>query len=138
MVNPAILLEVLRSDPGSMSETVVIERENVTTSDPFYIREPGLSLPYPGPGTLISALVIADDNDFSVFMDVDGQHVIDESFDSLETISNELERISAYQGSRGYVFSASEYEFQDELNIVISPNSEIEFLRQRVEIDTVR
>ena len=120
------------------SEIVVLDDTNVTTDESFHLEEPGTSMPFPGPGMLVSAFVIADSTDFNVTVELDGQTVIADSFANIQSISAELPRIDAYTDGSDEVFSITEYEYQHEIDVVIEPQSQITFSRVRAEADLVR
>lgn len=130
------------SDSVSVVETnelLVIERQGFTTASAFNVKEPGTSMPIAGPGTLKSLLIIAEDDTFEVFFEIDGQTVIDDSFTALEEISDELPDISAYERGDGFfVVTVQDYEFQSAVNAVISPTASATFTRQRAEVDVIR
>lgn len=123
---------------GEVPELVVIERRDFTSGSAFNVKEPGRAFPIDGPGTLDSLLIIADDDDFDIYLAIDGQTLVDDSFASLSAISSELNRISAYDGAPGYVFAATDYEFFDRVEAVIQPQTTITFRRQRAEVDLIR
>lgn len=118
------------------TDLLVIERQNFTTSDAFTLKEPGNSLPLDGPGDLSSLVVSADSDQYDVFLKVDDQVVVNDSWTNVESISGELTRIGAFQDSDdNRVFSASDYSFRDELDAVITPQASVTFSLQRVEVD---
>lgn len=122
-------------------EHVVISRADFTTDGAFQFNEPGTRLEdVRGPGTLVEAWVAAAASDYDVYFAVDGQVVVDASFETLQRRSGELSRIAAYQRGTDnhYVFLAEDYEFQRSVDVVIQPNASITFREQRAEVDVVR
>lgn len=121
-------------------EVVVIERGSLTTDESFHINEPGRSLPVDGPGTLISAFVVADSDQFGVYLSADDEAIADETFVALQANAAEMPRISAYQRPSDdlYVFGATDYEFLHAFDCVIQPDESITFDIQRAEIDLFR
>lgn len=121
-------------------EHVIIQRENFTTNQSFVFHEPGVSMPVSGPGTLVDGLIVCDSDDFTATVTADGQQIISETFATLEQLSQELDRISAYRRAEDgkYVFSIGDYEFQQSVEIAIQPGEQIGFDVQRAEIDIVR
>lgn len=121
------------------SETVVMQREETTTNGSFHISEPGQSLPVAGPGTLVSAVVIAETDQFDVFVELDDQTVASAPAATLRTRSAELERIAVYERENGdTVVTVSDYQFQQHVDVVITPQESITFPLQRAEVDVVR
>lgn len=122
-----------------MNEHVIIQREAFTANSAFHFEEPGRSMPVSGPGTLVNSLLVADSDEFGVYIELDGQTVIDASFPTLMLRSDELDRIAAYRrGDDKYVLAVSGYEFQEEVDVVIQPDGSLSVTLQRAEIDVVR
>lgn len=133
--------EQRRQDPvqteDEVNEPLVIDRRDFTTADAFSIHEPGTTFPIEGPGTLIDLLIIADSDQFDVYVEVDGRKMVGESFTSLQDDTVELARISAYErvGDDNYVFNLTELDFRHQIRASITPQEEITFLRQRADLD---
>lgn len=118
-------------------EAIVIDRQDFTTADAFQINEPGQTFPIDGPGTLIDLLIIADSDQFDVYIAVDGRQIVAEAFTSLLDDTVELARIAAYQrvDDDNYVFNFTDVDFQHQIEAAITPNESITFLRQRADLD---
>jgi hypothetical protein len=116
---------------------LVIDRQDFTTADAFPIKEPGTEFPIEGPGTLIDLLIIADSDQFDVYVEVDGREIVTSSFTRLQDDTVELARISAYQRADdpNYVFDLTQLDFQHQIRAVITPHQEITFRRQRADLN---
>lgn len=121
-------------------EHLVIQREDFTTDRAFTVKQPGVSMPISGPGTLVDAVVVGDSGNFKATVKADGQRIVDDEFTDLELRSSELERIAAYQreADGAFVFAVNDYEFQQDVEVAIDPHESITFLLQRAEVDLVR
>lgn len=124
------------ASPPHRADVLVIERTDFTTTSAFHIQEPGRELPVEGPGTVVNMAVIADSDQFDVFLAIDGETTLSDPFTTLQTRSSELERIGAYERDDGdYVWTASDYDFQDAVDVVITPQESITFRLQRAELE---
>lgn len=94
-------------------------------------------LPIRGSGNLENFLIVADDPQFRVRVNVDDHEVIDDEFNFIESISNELTKISAYKDlDDRHIVSVSNYEFDERVNVLIRPTADpINFEVIRVEVE---
>lgn len=124
-------------DEEDVRSPLVIDRQDFTTASAFDVKEPGRSFPIEGEGTLVDLLVIADSDQFDVYVAVDGKNIVSEDYSSLVDDSVELARIAAYQRTNdsNYVLNVSDVDFRSEIEAVITPREEITFLRQRADLD---
>lgn len=93
-------------------------------------------LPVKDKGKLENFVLIADKSDFEIRLEIDDHNIIDDTYNFISGIQNELSKISAYERNNQYIVSALDYEFTDRLNILIKPISEpINFPLIRVEVE---
>lgn len=120
-------------------ELFFFENKDVTRSntfDPEGDTDEDKSLPLQARGQIDNILLQGDKNTYRVFLRVDSDVVIDnERLSDLQSISQELVHIGAYQKTSGeHVLSVSDYPFKDELIMSISPTEETAFDIIRVEV----
>jgi len=126
---------VCENDP----ELFFFENRNITTSiafDPEGSQKDDDSFPVRGKGQIDNILVQADSDTFSVTLKVDDDELIDNrNWSYLNSISQELAHIGAYQKSSGeYVLSISDYPFKNEVKFSILPTQETTFELIRAEL----
>ena len=124
---------------GDRKTLFYFELDSVTRSTPFVPEDPSNSdktFPVNASGQLDSILVIADSDDFSATIEVDDNTVLDnDSWQSVEAVSQELPHIGAYERREGgYVLSISDYIFNDHVDFSLRPDGETTFETIRVEI----
>lgn len=125
-----------RQPPASRPEVVVIERMDFTTNQGFHIEEPGRAMPIEGAGELVNLAVVADSDQFDIYLAIDGREKASGAATDLEPVSAELERIAVYERNDGrFVWTASEYEFRQSVDAVVTPREQITFQLQRAELD---
>lgn len=114
------------------------ERKSFTSSSSFRPRDENGEKIFPirGSGQVDTILVSADDNTFSVYLELDGKKVIEsESWSDLDTKSNELPHINAYQKTSGeYIVVVNDYPFNEEVDFSITPAGDTSFNTVRAEI----
>lgn len=115
------------------------QNEDLTESNSFRPEDPNdrdKSFPVKAFGQIDSIFVQSPSNNFSVYLEIDGDRIIEsKSWSDLDAISQELAHISAYQRQSGeFVVSVSDYVFNDEIDFSIRPNEEITFDFIRVEL----
>jgi len=93
-------------------------------------------LPLRASGEIDNILMKSQSKDFRIYVEVDDAKVVDSaSYTELETVSNELSNISAYQRSDGsYVVNISDYPFSNDIDVSIAPQSQMTFDLVRTEI----
>jgi len=87
-------------------------------------------------GQIETILVIAQSDTFNITLDIDNDKVLDNnSWQSINDVSQELSHIAGYQRSSGeYVLSISDYPFNDRLDFSIKATGQTTFDRIRVEV----
>lgn len=95
------------------------------------------NLPLELDGKIENFLVVADKPDFSIRVEVDDHDILDDEYSFIESISNELSKVSAYKSTDNtYVVSVMDYDFSNRFNALIKPNAEnVTFEVIRVEIE---
>lgn len=119
-----------------------IEMRDVTKSSVFSPRSTASAtdtstvqddFPITGGGRLDNLLVISNSDQFDINVAVDDRDVVDDSFSTLNSISNELENVSAYSRSNQHIVVVSSYPFNEAIHADIRPRGEINFPRVRAE-----
>ena len=121
-------------------ELTFFERKNITRSTPFdpESKDGKESFPIRGRGSIDNILVQSESDTFGLFLRVDDDDIIDnESFTYLNSISQELSHISAYQRTDGdYIVSITDYPFTESVEFSIIPTEETTFTLIRPEVIT--
>lgn len=114
------------------------ETQNVTRSIAFDPESPDGDEKFPiqGRGSIDNILVQAESDTFEVFLRVDDDTIIDaKKFSYLESLSQELSHISAYQRTNGdYILSITEYPFKERVKFSLIPSQETTFTLIRPEL----
>jgi len=94
------------------------------------------NFPLEASGQIETITIVSDSDTFETTFILDDDKVIDgTSWSELNSISQELAHIGAYQRSEGdYVLSISDYPFNEVVDLSIAPESETTFSLIRVEI----
>lgn len=104
-------------------QTFLIEREGVDVSKWVHISKTNnLRFPFEGPGELVDFLVYCQSPDFQARVEVDNQPVINGSFTTLETRSNDLDKISAYQARGLSILAGGPWPFQESIDARLAPD----------------
>lgn len=114
----------------------LIEQTNITARSQFTPKagsDDQDRLPIHGLGRLDNLVIISNSNLYDVNVAVDDRDVVDDSYDTLNTISNELEHVSAYSRNNSFVVVVTDYPFEEGLHIRIRPRERMTFSRVRVE-----
>lgn len=127
------------SDRKALRETLVFGQEDdITTSSSFRpTTDNGEDIfPLRGSGQIDSMFISSASNTFKVFLELDGDKILDSiSWSDLESQSDELAHIGAYQKSSGdFVVSINDYPFNQEIDFSIKPAQQTSFNTIRVEI----
>ena len=145
-VTNLILIEEMRRN--EVDETVIdveendervffIQQKNVIESTQFTPRASDHhqdELPVRGDGKMHNLLVVADSTNFDVTVYVDDRYVVDDSYNNLSAISDELQHVSAYETPSGsYVVAVSDYPFTKMFDADIRAREPIEFSIIRIE-----
>lgn len=132
--------ETTRVVKDDTPEIYYFEQNNITRNITFDPQQPDTEgdkgFPVRARGQIDSIIVEAQSNDFRLAVRVDDDDIVDNKhFSDLQSISQELAHIGAYEKSNGnYVFSLADYTFRDELRFSIIPNGSITFDLIRVEL----
>lgn len=123
---------------------VFIEERNVTFK-PGVFNKPAAEdelgdieeLPVHQDGTLVDAVVIAEDSNFALKVEIDEHDIIDDTYSYISDVSTELSKVGAYQTSNGnYLVHVTDYDFNERLDVGIRPQNEnIEFKLIRIEAE---
>lgn len=89
--------------------------------------------PIKGRGKLDNLLIIADSDQYELNVAVDDRDVVDDSYSSLSSISDELEHVSAYNRDNEFITLVTDYPFEEGLYVTIKPLESIFFYRVRAE-----
>jgi len=125
---------------GDIEKTIFFKMDNVSDSTPFVPEDPNKpdrSFPIKGNGQVDSILLISDRDSYTVTFSVDDNDILErDSWSSINTISQELPHISAYEqsGSGNYVLSINDYVYSEEVNMSIRPSNQVTFDTIRVEM----
>lgn len=81
------------------------------------------NLPIKGKGQLNSAVIASDSRGYSIIVEVDNNNVLDDSWQSLDAVSEDIKDISAYEDKdRGdFVVVIENYRFEEWFDIKIIP-----------------
>jgi len=132
--------ETTRVVKDDTPEIYYFEQNNITRDITFDPQQPDSEgdkgFPVRARGQIDSIIVESQSDDFRLAVRVDDDNIVDDKhFTNLQSISQELAHIGAYQKSNGnYVFSLADYTFRDELRFSIIPNGSITFDLIRVEL----
>jgi hypothetical protein len=135
------LLEQQQSEPD---DVFFIEEQNVTLkagvfNQPSAEDEIGSiqELPIRQTGTLVDAVIIGSDPEFSVKVEVDEHDVVDDTYSYLADVSTELSKVGAYENNNGnYVVHVTNYEFKERLNVLVRPeNDDTNYKLIRIEVE---
>ena len=121
---------------GDRATLFYFELADVTKKTPFVPEDRDKTFPVRGSGQIDSIIIQSQSNLFSATLEVDGNRLLDgDSWDSINTITQELPHIGAYQTSSGiYVLSISDYIFNEQVDLSLRPDGEVTFDGIRVEI----
>ena len=127
------------SSPEERQTLFFFQIEDKTQSTPFRPEDPenyNRGFPVNSSGQIDSIFISAQSNTFRVMLEIDGDKILDNaSWSELNSISQELAHVGAYQESGGnYILSISDYPFNETLDLSIRPISETVFDYIRVEL----
>lgn len=108
------------------SGLILIEQRNFTIKNSFTLQGKdangkSISMPISGEGVLDTFVVKSDNNSFKVRIEIDEFNVIDDDFSTLQNLTTELSHIGAYTSNGNNIVSASNYPFDERINIIITP-----------------
>lgn len=94
-----------------------------------------VGFPIYGEGRVKNLVVVSPTENFSVFVTVDDNDVVNDDFSTLEIFSNEIESVSAYNTVSGEsVVTVTDYVFNEYLNFEIRPSGDVTFDIIRAEV----
>lgn len=79
------------------------------------------------PGRLVEATLISDGKNYSLLVETDGVLVLDGSFDELQSISEYVGNISAFDTNGTYVLHITDFKWASSARIFIYPRKETLF-----------
>lgn len=142
-----IVSDVQEKEPSESSTNERVERETLfffeindkTTIGSFRPEDPeqqGRGFPIKASGQVDTMLIVAQDSTFKATLLIDGDKVLDnESWSSLNSISQELAHIGAYStDSDKYVLSIADYPFNESVDLSIRATEQTTFETIRVEL----
>lgn len=94
-----------------------------------------VGFPIDAEGQIKNLVVVAPSDDFKIYVTVDDNDVVEDSFSTLEIFSNELESVSAYTTGAGErVVTVTDYVFNEYVNFEVRPLVEMTFDIIRAEV----
>lgn len=131
-------------EPKNVGRVILINATDVDRSNRFRLDDvdDDVAMPIDGPGELESLIIKADSSNFHVLVRLDGNHIVDDTWTTLESHSLSLNRVGAFTNDTDgdgtadeWVVTASDYPFAEELMVVIHPLERVTFTLLRAEID---
>lgn len=132
-----------KKEEPDKTTTEVIEMDSISRSNsftPFSTTKTNTvgevsSLPIDGSGEVSSILIIGDSENYSIRMTVDDTIVYNDEFLSLQRISPELVKVSAYKDGGDSIISITDYSFSEFFDLDIIPDSNMTFKKIRIEVE---
>lgn len=118
-------------DQLTPSETLIDDRKSFTTVDKIRLSPNGGHVE--GPGVIETVLVRADNNGFRVTVETDHDVIVNDDFETMKTLSDDLTHVDAYVDNNHYVFVVQEYPYAEWSRVTINPIGEVTFDRLRGE-----
>lgn len=114
------------------TETLIDDRrQSFATDDVIRLTPNGFRVE--GPGMIDSVLVRARSTDYRVVVETDSATIVDDTFDTLKTLSSDLSHIDAYDDGGDHVVVVQDYPYREWSTVTIDPGSSVTFERLRGE-----
>lgn len=131
--------ENITDEPVERQSLFFYQIDDKTTEGSFRPEDPGDSskrFPLKSSGQIETITVVSQSSSFNATLILDSDKIIDnKSWSYLDTLSQELSHIGAYQRSGGeYVLSISDYPFNKEIDFSLRPTDDVTFDVIRVEL----
>lgn len=115
------------------SETLIDERRDVTISQKLRLSPTSSGFQVEGPGMIDTVVIRGDSSDYAVEIETDSAVLIRDNWTALNTLSDDLTHISAYQDSGDSIVVVQDYPYREYSTVAIDPGSEMTFERIRAE-----
>lgn len=110
---------------------ILIERRDITIQNQFTlsgtdVNGNSVNMPISGKGVLDTFVVKSNNSNFEVRIEIDEFDVINDDFTTLQSLTTELSHVGAFTSNGDSIVSASDYPFNERINIIITPLPETE------------